>query len=219
MARSVSACALYGLLILPFCSLGCSPSTGSSSSVSSVGGHGNTGSSSHVGGSTNHNTSSAAGGAFQVTPVSTDALAGLKLSCGNGKADPNEKCDDGNKDGGDGCSVTCQLENPNEWNCPQTGPCISTAVCGDGNLSSREACDDGNQNNGDGCSADCKTVADGWQCRVPGKACFPICGDSVIIAGQEECDDGNTDNDDGCSTSCMLEPGWTCNGAGAGSCK
>lgn len=219
MARSVSACALYGLLILQISSLGCSPSSGSTSSApSNLGGRGNAGSTSHVGGTTSHNTN-AAGGAFQVTPVSTDALAGLKKTCGDSKADPNEKCDDGNKTGGDGCSVTCQLENPNEWNCPPTGACTSLAVCGDGKLSSREACDDSNQNGGDGCSADCQTIDDGWQCRVPGKDCVPICGDSVIIDGHEECDDGNTDNSDGCSASCLQEPGWTCTGTGPGKCK
>ncbi len=38
--------------------------------------------------------------------------------CGDGIVDTREACDDGNTAGGDGCSATCQIENP--------------AVCGDG---------------------------------------------------------------------------------------
>ena len=33
------------------------------------------------------------------------------LTCGDGKVDPGEDCDDGNKKGGDGCSVTCLNES------------------------------------------------------------------------------------------------------------
>jgi cysteine-rich repeat protein len=32
--------------------------------------------------------------------------------CGNGVVEPGEQCDDGNTDNGDGCSSTCQLEQP-----------------------------------------------------------------------------------------------------------
>ena len=74
-----------------------------------------------------------------------------------------------------------------------------------------EVCDDGNNNSGDGCSADCKTVESGWQCRVPGRACVPLCGDGKIT-GNEKCDDGNTDSGDGCSATCQLEPGASCSG-------
>ncbi|MBS2015973.1 MAG: DUF4215 domain-containing protein [Deltaproteobacteria bacterium] len=31
--------------------------------------------------------------------------------CGNGKAEPPEQCDDGNTNGGDGCSATCSMED------------------------------------------------------------------------------------------------------------
>lgn len=32
--------------------------------------------------------------------------------CGDGAVDAGEQCDDGNRDGGDGCSATCRLEPP-----------------------------------------------------------------------------------------------------------
>ena len=36
------------------------------------------------------------------------------------------------------------------------------------------------QEPGDGCSGDCSMVETGWQCRVPGKLCVPLCGDGMI---------------------------------------
>jgi len=158
----------------------------------------------------------ATGGSFgyQATVVITqDKLKQLLATCGNSQADnPDEQCDDGNKEGGDGCTKTCQVENPNEWNCPRTGPCTSLAVCGDGKLTSREACDDGNAAGGDGCSADCTLIEEGWQCRMPGKACVPKCGDGQIMAGKEQCDDGGSANNDGCSSTCIIEAGYACTG-------
>ncbi len=46
--------------------------------------------------------------------------------CGDGKLDVGELCDDGNKQGGDGCSATCALEAP-------------AAVCGNGKVEAGEA--------------------------------------------------------------------------------
>ncbi len=44
-------------------------------------------------------------------------------TCGNGMLDPGERCDDGNKTGGDGCTPLCQIENG--WTCPVPGePCV-----------------------------------------------------------------------------------------------
>ena len=45
----------------------------------------------------------------------------------------------------------------------------------------------------------------GWRCPVPGRRCFPICGDGVIV-GTETCDDGNQVSGDGCSAICLVEP-------------
>jgi cysteine-rich repeat protein len=102
-------------------------------------------------------------------------------------------------------------------------------------VTSDESCDDGNTVGSDGCSADCLAIEPGWQCRVPGKSCSPVCaggqavgstcvsaeldagavcGDGIVGPG-EECDDGSDPkaplrNDDarygGCSTTCKLGP-------------
>jgi fibro-slime domain-containing protein len=164
-----------------------------------TGGHGN-GSGSGSGGSGNHPFD---GGAVDLPTTIT-------MTCGNGKLDAGEACDDGNSIGGDGCSKICQIESG--WICPNVGQaCTRNAICGDGVLTPPEACDDGNTTSGDGCSGDCKSVDPGWQCRVPGKPCIPLCGDGKIT-GTEQCDDGNTTPGDGCSATCQLEPGASCTG-------
>jgi len=217
MARSVPVCALTGLMFVQLISPGCSPSTGSGVTIPGGGNKGTGGTGSAVGGGGNKS-GQTGGVSFQIT-VTPDKLQQLLITCGNGQADnEDEQCDDGNKEGGDGCTKTCQYENPLEWDCPRTGACTSSAVCGNGSLSSLEACDDGNTDDGDGCSADCKTIEEGWQCRMPNKPCTPKCGDSMIVAG-ETCDDGNRDNEDGCSITCTTEPGYSCDGTGPGSCK
>jgi len=137
-------------------------------------------------------------------PIEEGGLA----NCGNGVVTGSEQCDDGNQNGGDGCSPSCQVEVDHV--CPPAGgACSDLRACGNGVLTSDEACDDGNQVGGDGCSADCNSVDPGWQCRVPGRKCVPLCGDGVITAG-EKCDDGNADSDDGCSSTCLVEPGADC---------
>ncbi len=154
--------------------------------------------------------SPSSGGATSILTVPLDALTALAKNCGNGVKDANELCDDGNKEPKDGCTKLCQIEV--EFACPEWGkPCVSSVQCGDGKLASTEKCDDGNTNNDDGCSADCQLVADGWQCRVPGKRCVPLCGDSKIT-GSEKCDDSNENSDDGCSSSCLIEIGYACTG-------
>ena len=132
----------------------------------------------------------------------------ITVSCGNGKLDPAEECDDRNTMGKDGCNGVCRIEA--DFKCPTVGaPCVSSAACGDGKLSSIEACDDGNQVAGDGCAADCKAVEPGWQCRLAGKHCVPFCGDSKVT-GSETCDDSNQVSGDGCSSTCLVEPGFSC---------
>jgi cysteine-rich repeat protein len=64
----------------------------------------------------------------------------ILLSCGNGRDDDGESCDDGNTRSGDGCPADC------------------TAPCGDGVRDPQEACDDRNRVDGDGCSADCRAL-------------------------------------------------------------
>ncbi len=97
-------------------------------------------------------------------------------SCGNGKVEGSEQCDDGNTKAYDGCSPTCQVEpdchnnKDAKGNAIQDGTCV--AVCGDGLLfnfdadnsgSNDEECDDGNKISGDGCSSTC-TVEKGYAC-------------------------------------------------------
>ena len=139
-----------------------------------------------------------------IIDVNTASCGDSQLQLENG-----ETCDDGNVNSGDGCTAHCQTEA--DYECLTPGqPCTFSAMCGDGVLASTEACDDANTNGGDGCSADCKAVEQGWQCRAPGKACIPFCGDSYIVPGGETCDDGNTTPGDGCSSTCLTEPGWSC---------
>jgi fibro-slime domain-containing protein len=132
-------------------------------------------------------------------------------TCGDGKVEAPETCDDTNSTPGDGCSGVCTIE-PN-YSCPTAGaPCVSLVVCGDGKLTGSEACDDSGMVDGDGCSAMC-TVELGYTCPTPGQPCVktvnPRCGDGSIDVG-EGCDDMNTDSGDGCSSTCLREPGWKC---------
>jgi cysteine-rich repeat protein len=117
--------------------------------------------------------------------------------CGNGTLEtPGESCDDGNQQGGDGCSANCQTET--DWICPEPGkPCVFTVKCGDGVVAGAETCDDRNLKSGDGCSADCR-VEPGWTCPAVGARCLPVCGDGMVL-GSETCDDANTTSGDGCS--------------------
>jgi cysteine-rich repeat protein len=72
-------------------------------------------------------------------------------TCGDGKVEGAEGCDDGNNLPFDGCSADCQM-----------GARLSgdscTSKCGDG-IVLNEDCDDGNAGSGDGCSKDCKVEA------------------------------------------------------------
>ena len=167
----------------------------------------------------------------------SEAAAGDSLSstaetsvaaCGNGRLDPGESCDDGNRTGLDGCSAACTLEPGSV--CPEPGaPCDITPYCGDGRVESSEQCDDGINNGSYGhCSSSCTVgsycgdgivQAEYEQCdlgindgRYGGcnSDCTvgPYCGDGIVQAEYEQCDDGNTVNGDGCSDTCQVEPCW-----------
>ncbi len=86
-----------------------------------------------------------------VDPGATLAAGRICASgtCGNGRLDPGEVCDDGNNRSGDGCPADCM------------------EPCGDGVLDPGEACDDGNNLDGDGCSADCKSLDSIFQVSPP----------------------------------------------------
>ncbi len=73
-------------------------------------------------------------------PMGTDARVG---ACGDGRVDPGERCDDGNRIDTDRCRNDCTF-----------------ARCGDGVIRMGvEECDDGNAAAGDGCSAACVRCA------------------------------------------------------------
>src|SRR5262245_60826724 len=83
----------------------------------------------------------------------TDQLCVLP-TCGNGRLDPGEPCDDGNNFSCDGCPSDC------------------TQPCGDGIVDPGETCDDGNTTDGDGCSANCQSLEScGNGTLDPGEAC------------------------------------------------
>lgn len=66
--------------------------------------------------------------------------------CWNWALEAGEACDDENKRNGDGCSSTCQIEQP--------------GICGNSILEYMEWCDDGNTKDGDTCSATCQIETD-----------------------------------------------------------
>ena len=115
--------------------------------------------------------------------------------CGEGvmEAGTVKECDDGNTEGGDGCSRTCRIECG--WACgggDAQGPdgCFA-AACGDSTLGGMEECDDGNVVDGDGCSSSCR-VEDGILVRRTMRyrhsraghmadRCEPVCGDGLVV--------------------------------------
>ncbi|MEY4549405.1 MAG: hypothetical protein RL685_5600 [Pseudomonadota bacterium] len=131
-------------------------------------------------------------------------------SCGDSSVSSGEQCDDGDAEGNDGCSATCQVEGG--YVCPTVGQqCELVEYCGDGFLRAGvEQCDDGNQSPVDGCNGNC-VIQDNFICPTPGAACQStiVCGDGQVT-GNEQCDDGGTQAGDGCSALCVGEPGYTC---------
>ncbi len=136
--------------------------------------------------------------------------------CGDGVRQSWELCDDGNRDGGDGCNRACSgVEHL--FTCPDAGgACVDLVACGDLRIQAAESCEDGNRDGGDGCGSDCVLEA-GWRCPVSGAPCLALrCGD-MVVRGTEDCDDGNTAAGDGCSATCRIEPGYAC-APGGGPC-
>lgn len=98
--------------------------------------------------------------------------------CGNGMAENNEECDDGNAANTDSCLNTCKI-----------------AKCNDGfTQTGIEECD-----NGPGVADEC-LPAYGLTCRYCSEQCTfvevigPFCGDKSIQQPYEECDDGTEVN-------------------------
>ncbi|HVU00417.1 MAG TPA: DUF4215 domain-containing protein [Polyangiaceae bacterium] len=108
--------------------------------------------------------------------------------CGNGVLQPDEQCDDGNTNSGDGCSSTCQneivcgngsVEGTEQCDPPAPGFCSPTCqdvppVCGDGFVQAGEECD--------------PPVP--WACSAECTIQTP-CGNGLLDPG-EDCDPPNT---------------------------
>lgn len=135
-------------------------------------------------------------------------------SCGDGALDPDEACDDGNEENGDGCRDSCLALEPG-FTCPTPGElCQPFAKCGDGLTTGSETCDDFNREPGDGCSLSC-LIEPGFACTEgdsdEGSVCTETdCGDGSVEGG-EQCDAG-ADNGliigdgSGCTFACTPEP-------------
>ncbi|MEO0460186.1 MAG: DUF4215 domain-containing protein [Myxococcota bacterium] len=136
-------------------------------------------------------------------------------ACGNGVLESGEGCDDGNTTAGDGCSVTCGIEDGGSCNADGAGAtgaascasgicdtsedpdtCEPANTCGNGVLESGEGCDDGNIAAGDGCSATCE-IEDGGACNA----------DSSGEVGAASCASGICDTSEDPDT---CEPADTC---------
>jgi formylglycine-generating enzyme len=134
------------------------------------------------------------------------------VPCGNGIIDVGERCDDGDREVGDGCNATCRFEEG--WDCGLSEPTQCEPKCGDGLLVGEEVeaggCDDEGTDSGDGCSSKCN-VEVGFACSGAPSRCAGTCGDGVLVDG-EECDDANTDTTDGC-VSCAIATGFDCENA------
>ena len=128
-----------------------------------------------------------------------------RLDCGNGIIDPQEACDDGNRDSGDGCDRSCRIEPG--FSCFEE-PSVCETGCGDSSVAGQEECDDGNLLPGDGCDNAC-ALEPGYTCTGEPSACVSTCGDGALSA-LEQCDDGNLLPGDGCSSDCRVENGWVC---------
>jgi cysteine-rich repeat protein len=153
-------------------------------------------------------------------------------SCGDGKAEGTEACDDGNDIDNDACTNICTVracgdrivqsgEECDDGNGIDYDMCTNLCRlprCGDGILQGEEACDDGNEEDGDACvSCAASRCGDGFV-RIGVEACddgndldsdscrnncrLPICGDGVVQSG-EACDDGNLDDTDACLNTCQ----------------
>jgi uncharacterized repeat protein (TIGR01451 family)/MYXO-CTERM domain-containing protein len=152
-------------------------------------------------------------------------------TCGNGKVESPEACDDGGTVAGGACEADCKL--PDGSTCTGNGQCHSGVcdptsntcepvdTCGNGKIEAGEVCDDGNVLSGDTCEADCK-LPNGEMCTNDNECssglcvngtCQPqnSCGNGQIEAANgEACDDANAVPNDGCEDDCTLSDGEDC---------
>jgi cysteine-rich repeat protein len=123
----------------------------------------------------------------------------VSSTCGDGKVDALETCDDHNQNSGDGCSKDCFKET---GYFPVANPGPET-MCGDGKHEAGEVCDP--RYIGyviDNVERTCKNAS--GQCVLSTVDGASNCGTGTL-EDDEECDDGNTTNGDGCSKDCKIE--------------
>ncbi|MEO7326986.1 MAG: DUF4215 domain-containing protein [Minicystis sp.] len=125
-----------------------------------------------------------------------DANCNIIPVCGDGIIKIPEVCDDGNPNGGDGCSATCQVEA--NYSCTGT-PSVCVLSCGNGIVDGADQCDDGNPNSGDGCSSTCQ-VEPFYQCN---SATPNVCTHQEIFCNDGLDNDGDG-NIDGADSDCVL---------------
>ena len=157
------------------------------------------------GGADESGTSADTGEGSSVTTGAPDtSLETSSATCGDGRTDPGEECDDGNGSDLDACLSDCTLascgdgkvltglEECDDGDLDNSDGCLddcTAARCGDGYvLEGVEQCDDGNADDHDGCRADCRMA---------------VCGDGIVQAGVEQCD-SKGENTAFCDADCSL---------------
>ena len=107
-------------------------------------------------------------------------------TCGNGKREGSEICDDGNTNNGDACSSMCKLSNNQPCTldsqcqsgvCDTIGQnrCEAANVCGNGKVEGTEACDDGDTVGGVNCTEICLVPQPGYVLARSGETCATAC--------------------------------------------
>lgn len=203
-APALAALTLYAAIQIG-CQQTCADSGGVDGACATQGGFATESSSS----STEPSTSAAAASSSEAeTGVTTETDSETDApppSCGDGRQDPGEECDDGAEGNHDNAACTPQcmlnvcgdakiLEGVEECdngpvnthdNAPCTASCLVN-VCGDGKrLTGIEQCDDGAENNHDNaaCTAECL---------------LNVCGDGKLFSDLEACDASPEEGCEGC---------------------
>ncbi len=137
--------------------------------------------------------------------------------CGNGRLEPGEQCDDGNKANGDGCSATCQTTDGGTAGGSTGGGSTGGGTTGGGatgggsggSTAGGTAGGTGGAGGGTGGGSG-GGDADGGTDGGVDSGIPSVCGDGMRTGG-ELCDDGNMVDTDGCTSQCAFSsPGAYC---------
>jgi hypothetical protein len=108
--------------------------------------------------------------------------------CGNGIKEGTEKCDDGDKSSGDGCSSSCTVESG--YSCNTASPNVCTKTC-------VSNCD-GKECGSDGCTGSCGSCANAHgTTSCSAGVCKPVCS-----SGYTNCDGDRTNGCETCESYC-----------------